>query len=120
MYAKPRLALRNGDEITQVGRIVSIALLAYGVAACLVCFVDFVAFCSRLLSPMKLLDVPLGLLFNFPEIRLIDGLSRLILPGANPPGTKGNKGNEEGAGRSAGLRRRASAAPSCIAEVFQT
>jgi hypothetical protein len=54
---------------------------------------------------MKLLDVPLGLLFNFLEIRLIDGLSRLILPGANPPGTKGNKGNEEGAERSAGLRR---------------
>src|SRR6516162_5422570 len=75
------------------------------VAACLACFVALVAFCSRLLRCMKLLDVPLGLLFNFPEIRLIDGLSRLILPGANPPGTKGNKGNEEGAGRSGGLRR---------------
>jgi hypothetical protein len=55
------------------------------VAACLVCFVAFVAFCSRLLSYMKLLDVPLALLFNFHEIRLIDGLSRLILPGANQP-----------------------------------
>jgi hypothetical protein len=55
------------------------------VAACLVCFVAFVAFCSRLLSYMRLLDVPLGLLFNFHEIRLIDGLSRLILPGANQP-----------------------------------
>jgi hypothetical protein len=31
---------------------------------------------------MKLLDVPLGLWFNFHEIRLIDGLSRLILAGA--------------------------------------
>jgi GxxExxY protein len=38
---------------------------------------------AQLLSYMKLLDVPLGLLFNFHEIRLIDGLSRLILPGAN-------------------------------------
>jgi GxxExxY protein len=40
---------------------------------------------AQLLSYMKLLDVPLGLLFNFHEIRLIDGLSRLILPGANQP-----------------------------------
>jgi hypothetical protein len=55
------------------------------VAACLVCFVAFVAFCSRLLGYMKRLDVPFGLLFNFHEIRLIDGLSRLILPGANRP-----------------------------------
>jgi hypothetical protein len=55
------------------------------VAACLVCFVAFVAFCSRLLSYMKLLHVPLELLFNYHEIRLIDGLSRLILPSANQP-----------------------------------
>ena len=40
---------------------------------------------ASLLSYMRLLDVPLGLLFNFHEIRLIDGLSRLILPGANQP-----------------------------------
>jgi GxxExxY protein len=40
---------------------------------------------AQLLSYMRLLDVPLGLLFNFHEIRLIDGLSRLILPGANQP-----------------------------------
>jgi hypothetical protein len=33
----------------------------------------------------KLLDGPLGLVFNFPEIRLIEGLSRLILPAANQP-----------------------------------
>jgi len=32
---------------------------------------------------MKLLDVPLGLLINFHEPRLIDGVHRLILPGAN-------------------------------------
>jgi GxxExxY protein len=40
---------------------------------------------AQLLSYMRLLDVPLGLLFNFHEMRLIDGLSRLILPGANQP-----------------------------------
>ena len=38
---------------------------------------------AQLLSYMKLLNVPLGLLFNFHEIRLADGISRLILPGAN-------------------------------------
>jgi hypothetical protein len=32
---------------------------------------------------MKLFDMPLELLFDFHEIRLIDGLWRLILPGAN-------------------------------------
>jgi hypothetical protein len=35
------------------------------------------------LSYMKLLDVPLGLLINFKESRLVDGVSRLILPGAD-------------------------------------
>ncbi len=40
---------------------------------------------AQLLSYMKLLDVPLGLLFNFHEVRLVDGISRLILPGANRP-----------------------------------
>ncbi len=38
---------------------------------------------AQLLSYMKLLNLPLGLMFNFHEIRLIDGLSRLVLPGAN-------------------------------------
>ena len=38
---------------------------------------------TQLLSYMKLLDVPLGLLLNVLEIRLVDGLSRMILPGAN-------------------------------------
>jgi GxxExxY protein len=40
---------------------------------------------AQLLSYMKLLKVPLGLLFNFHEMRLIEGISRLILPGANHP-----------------------------------
>ncbi len=38
---------------------------------------------AQLLSYMKLLDVPLGLLVNFHEMKLTDGISRLILPGAN-------------------------------------
>lgn len=38
---------------------------------------------AQLLSYMKLLDVPIGLLFNFHEQMLISGTSRLILPGAN-------------------------------------
>jgi GxxExxY protein len=38
---------------------------------------------AQLLSYMKLLNVPLGLLFNFHEFKLVDGISRLILPGAN-------------------------------------
>jgi GxxExxY protein len=38
-----------------------------------------------LMSYMKLLDVPLGLLINFHEAKLTDGVSRLILPGANRP-----------------------------------
>ena len=38
---------------------------------------------AQLMSYMKLLDVPLGLLVNFNVLKLIDGVSRLILPGAN-------------------------------------
>lgn len=38
---------------------------------------------AQLMSYMKLLDVPVGLLMNFHQIMLIDGVSRLILPGAN-------------------------------------
>jgi hypothetical protein len=34
---------------------------------------------------MKPLNVPLGLLFNFHEVKLVEGISRLILPGANKP-----------------------------------
>jgi GxxExxY protein len=40
---------------------------------------------AQLMSYMKLLDVPVGLLLDFHEAKLIDGLSRLILPGANQP-----------------------------------
>ena len=38
---------------------------------------------AQILSYMKLLDVPLGLLINFHEMKVTDGISRLILPGAN-------------------------------------
>ena len=38
---------------------------------------------AQLLSYMKLLDVPLGLLINFHKLKLTDGVARLILPGAN-------------------------------------
>ncbi len=38
---------------------------------------------AQLLSYMKLLNVPLGLIINFHEVRLMDGIVRLILPGAN-------------------------------------
>jgi GxxExxY protein len=38
---------------------------------------------AQLLSYMKLLNVPIGLLINLHEARVTDGISRLILPGAN-------------------------------------
>jgi GxxExxY protein len=38
---------------------------------------------AQLLSYMKLLDIPLGLMINFNVLKLADGVSRLILPGAN-------------------------------------
>jgi len=38
---------------------------------------------AQLLSYMKLLNVPLGLLLNFHEVKLVNGISRLVLPGAN-------------------------------------
>ncbi len=38
---------------------------------------------AQVISYLKLLDVPLGLLINFHETRLVDGVSRLYLPGAN-------------------------------------
>ena len=37
---------------------------------------------AQLLSYMKLLDVPLGLLINFHEMKVADGIKRVILPGA--------------------------------------
>jgi GxxExxY protein len=38
---------------------------------------------AQLLSYTKLLDVPLGLIINFHELKLTDGVLRLILTGAN-------------------------------------
>ena len=38
---------------------------------------------AQLLSYMKLLDVPRGLIINFHSLKLTEGVSRLILPGAN-------------------------------------
>jgi GxxExxY protein len=38
---------------------------------------------AQLLSYMKLMDIPLGLIINFHEMKLIDGIVRMILPGAN-------------------------------------
>jgi GxxExxY protein len=38
---------------------------------------------AQLLSYMKLLNVPLGLLINIHEVKVTDGIRRLILPGAN-------------------------------------
>lgn len=38
---------------------------------------------AQLLSYMKLLNVPIGLLINFNESKLSDGVSRMILPGSN-------------------------------------
>ena len=38
---------------------------------------------AQLLSYMKLLDIPIGLLINFHEPVLKNGICRMILPGAN-------------------------------------
>lgn len=38
---------------------------------------------AQLLSYMKLLNVPLGLIINFHEVKLTDGIVRMILAGAN-------------------------------------
>ena len=38
---------------------------------------------AQLLSYMKLLDIPLGLIINFNSEKLTDGVSRMLLPGAN-------------------------------------
>ena len=35
------------------------------------------------MSYMKLMDIPVGLILNFHESRLKDGIARLILPNAN-------------------------------------
>jgi GxxExxY protein len=38
---------------------------------------------AQLLSYMKLLNMPLGLLINFHEMKVTDGIHRLVLHGAN-------------------------------------
>jgi GxxExxY protein len=38
---------------------------------------------AQLLSYMKLQDIPVGLILNFHELKLTDGVVRMILPGAN-------------------------------------
>ena len=38
---------------------------------------------AQLLSYMKLLNVPMELLINFHEVNLKNGITRMILPGAN-------------------------------------
>lgn len=38
---------------------------------------------AQLLSYMKIMDVPLELLINFHEMKLTNGVHRLMLPGAN-------------------------------------
>jgi len=38
---------------------------------------------AQLLTYMKLLNIPIGLLINFHELKVSDGVHRLILPGAN-------------------------------------
>ena len=50
---------------------------------------------AQLLTYMKLLDIPIGLLLNFHELKLVDGLSRMILPGANVKTTYNNKSDRK-------------------------
>ena len=38
---------------------------------------------AQLLSYMKLLDIPVGLVINFHEMKLVDGVHRMLLSGAN-------------------------------------
>lgn len=47
---------------------------------------------AQLFSYMKLLNIPVGLLINFHEPILKNGIVRMLLPGANA--TEGNGGNE--------------------------
>jgi GxxExxY protein len=48
---------------------------------------------AQLFSYMKLLNVPLGLLINFHEPTLKNGIARMILPGAGQ--TEASKGSED-------------------------
>jgi GxxExxY protein len=38
---------------------------------------------AQLLSYMRLLDIPIGLIINFHELKLTDGIVRMIIPGSN-------------------------------------
>jgi GxxExxY protein len=38
---------------------------------------------AKLFSYMKLLDIPVGMVINFHEMKLVDGIYRMMLPGAN-------------------------------------
>jgi GxxExxY protein len=38
---------------------------------------------AQLLSYMKLLNIPVGLIINFHELKVVNGVHRMILPGAN-------------------------------------
>ena len=40
---------------------------------------------AQLLSYMKLLNIPIGLILNFHELKLTDGVVRMVLRGAGPP-----------------------------------
>jgi GxxExxY protein len=46
---------------------------------------------AQLFSYMKLLDIPVGLLINFHEPILKNGISRMILPAANQAEEDENK-----------------------------
>jgi hypothetical protein len=46
---------------------------------------------AQLFSHMKLLNIPIGLLINFHEPVLKNGISRMILPGANRADQNGSK-----------------------------
>jgi GxxExxY protein len=46
---------------------------------------------AQLFSYMKLLDIPMGLLMNFHEPVLKNGISRMILPGARPGENEGDE-----------------------------
>ena len=43
---------------------------------------------TQLLSYMKLLDIPIGLILNFHSLRLVDGVVRMVLRDAAPPEQK--------------------------------
>ena len=45
---------------------------------------------AKLLSYMKLLNIPVGLLINFHELRLVDGIRRMVLRGADKLGESGD------------------------------